>query len=846
LVFDLKISKKKKEYDGIVVHGASEHNLKNVTVHIPRNKITVITGLSGSGKSSLAFDTIYAEGQRRYIESLSSYARQFLAPMKKPEVESINGLSPAIAIEQKTASFSPRSTVGTMTEVYDFLRLLYAKVGTPHCPIHNQPVESQTPQQIVQSVKKMKSKEKYLVLAPVAQGKKGEFLKEFERWAKKGFLRARVDGQWIELESAKKLSKRKAHDIDLLVDRLVNEEKFDPRLKESINTALSLASGQVTIEPVNQPAKTYSIHQSCPQCDFSFPEMEPRHFSFNNPRGACESCNGLGVVEDIEGYEENEDDEEAEWVLTTCEDCHGSRLNERARNVLIQDRNISDLGELSLEELHDYFENLDLKDQKSLIAEKILLQIKNRLEYLIYVGCGYLNLSRQGHTLSGGESQRIRLATQVGSSLIGVLYILDEPSIGLHPKDHNKLLDVFNKMKSRGNTILLVEHDEETIRRADHLIDIGPRAGVHGGQLIFEGDLKKLQSDPKSLTGQYISGKKKVVVPKKRRKPNGSSIKVIGARGNNLKNINVEFPLGVLCGVTGVSGSGKSTLVRETLYKSLSQSIYKSVSPPSEFDKIEGIENIDKVIEINQKPIGRTPRSIPATYVGLFPLIRGLFSQLPESQLRGYKPGHFSFNVKGGRCEQCKGMGRVKLEMHFLANVFVPCETCQGKRYNREVLNIRYKDKNIADILDMTVEEAVDFFASHKQIRAKLDTLKQVGLEYIALGQNSKTLSGGEAQRVKLSKELSKRATGRTMYILDEPTTGLHFEDINKLLELLHGLVDTGNTVVVIEHNLDVIRSCDYLIDIGPEGGVGGGEVVCVGTPEEIKSCQKSYTAQFI
>lgn len=824
--------------DGVFVKGAREHNLKNFDVLIPRHQITVVTGLSGSGKSSLAFDTIYAEGQRRYVESLSAYARNFLEQMKKPDVDSITGLSPAIAIDQKTISSNPRSTVGTVTEVYDFLRLLFARVGTPNCPKHDIPVSQQTPQSIVSDVMSLPKGTKLFIMAPVAQGKKGEFVAEFVKWAQKGFLKARVDGEWIELVKAPKLAKRKAHDIDLLVDRLVIKEGIEKRLSDSINLSLSLAKGLVSVQVVGKEAKVYSIHMACPQCGFSFPEIEPRLFSFNNPRGACPTCKGLGTLdlgeeESMVGGDDELDDLD-EYSLRECPDCQGARLKPEALNVRIHERNIAELSALSHEELRQFLSNLDLASKQSLIADKILKQILSRLDYLIRVGTGYLSLSRPTRTLSGGEAQRIRLATQVGSSLIGALYVLDEPSIGLHPRDHHRLLKILEEIRDRGNTILMVEHDEDTIRGADCLIDLGPGAGRLGGQLLAYGTPQEVEAQEGSVTGDYLSGRRRVEVPKVRRKGSGLYVELKRAEGNNLKSVDIQIPLGTLTGITGVSGSGKSTLVIDTLYRILAQKFYQSSLRPASYREICGVENIDKVIDINQKPIGRTPRSVPATYVGLFPLIRDLYAHLPESKMRGYKQGHFSFNVKGGRCEVCQGAGQVRVEMHFLSDVFVGCETCQGRRYSREVLNIRFKDKSIADVLEMTVAEAFDFFKNHRLIARRLETLMRVGLDYMHLGQSSTTLSGGEAQRVKLSRELAKRGTGRTLYILDEPTTGLHFEDIKKLIDLLNDLVDQGNTVLVIEHNMDVIKTCDYLIDMGPEGGKAGGQIVAEGTPEQV------------
>lgn len=857
------------EFEGIVVKGAREHNLKDLNLKIPRNKMTVVTGLSGSGKSSLAFDTIYAEGQRRYVESLSAFARNFLEQLKKPEVDSVTGLSPAIAIDQKSVSTNPRSTVGTVTEVYDYLRLLYAKIGIPECPIHHVPVTSQTPDQIVSDIMKKANGTKFYVLAPVAQGKKGEFLAEFQKWAKKGFVKARVDGEFVELSSAQKLAKTKAHDIDLVVDQLVIKEGVEQRLSESVNRALVEADGRVVIETTTKERTQYSMHSACPECGYSFPELEPRLFSFNNPRGACEFCKGLGTLDLVEEEQyafgdegrvlekvsyryKNEkkisdDDEEAEEIeLGVCAACEGTRLRDESLNVRINGKNIAELSAMSCSELRDWCANIEVKNREKLIAEKIQKQIVNRLDYLIRVGTGYLSLSRSSRTLSGGEAQRIRLATQVGSGLIGVLYVMDEPSIGLHPRDHHRLLKIIAELRERGNTILLVEHDEDTMRAADYLIDLGPRAGKLGGALMAEGTPDQVAKNKNSLTGKYLSGELRVPVPKTRRPGNGKFVELKGCTGNNLRNVDLKLPLGKFIGITGVSGSGKSTLIIDTLYKLLARHFYKSSVIPSPYKQITGLDNLDKVIEINQRPIGRTPRSTPATYVGLFPLIRDLFSQLPESKLRGFEPGRFSFNVKGGRCETCMGHGQIRMEMHFLADVFVQCDTCNGKRYNRETLNIKYNHKSIADVLAMTVEEALEFFKNHKVIHRKLETLHRVGLDYLQLGQSSTTLSGGEAQRVKLSRELSKRGTGKTLYILDEPTTGLHFDDIRKLVELIHELTDQGNTVLVIEHNMEVIKTADHLIDLGPDGGKNGGVIVAEGTPEVVAKVKDSETGKFL
>ncbi|MCB0355936.1 MAG: excinuclease ABC subunit UvrA [Bdellovibrionales bacterium] len=840
------------EFDGIVVKGAREHNLKNLSLHVPRDKMTVITGLSGSGKSSVAFDIIYAEGQRRYVESLSAYARNFMEQLKKPDVDAIIGLSPSIAIDQKTTITNPRSTVGTTTEIYDFMRLLYARIGRPKCPEHQVEVQSQKPQQIVDEILKGPQGAKFFLLAPVVQDQKGEFLADFQKWARKGFVKAKVDGQWLELEKAKKLAKHKRHSIDLLIDRLIVDDKYRSRLSESINLALTMAKGMIKVEFLGKEPKLYSIHQACPICGYSFPELDPRMFSFNNPRGACEECDGLGYIEYEYEYEsDNENDEEEiddfdPYAIEECESCHGTRLNAAARNVLINGKNIAELASFPTNELLEYLQKLKLEGSDQIIGDKILKQIKDRLQYLVRVGTGYLSLSRNTRTLSGGEMQRIRLASQVGSSLVGVLYVLDEPSIGLHPRDHHRLLDIIREIRDRGNTVLLVEHDEDTIMAADYIIDLGPGAGVQGGELLVEGTIEQLKRSPISLTAQYLNKSKEIPVPKKYRKGHGTHLIVYGASGNNLQNVDLKIPLGTFCGITGVSGSGKSTLIIDTLYRICAQHFYEAHAVPAPYKSHEGLEHLDKVIDINQKPIGRTPRSTPATYVGVLPMIRDLYSRLPEAKIRGYKPGHFSFNVKGGRCETCLGLGSIKVEMHFLSDVYVECDRCLGKRYNPEVQSIKFKDKSIADVLNMTVGEAEEFFQHHRNIQRKLETLKQVGLDYITLGQSSTTLSGGEAQRIKLSRELSKRSTGKTLYILDEPTTGLHFEDVKKLVELLQQLVEQGNTVVVIEHHLDVIKNCDYIIDIGPDGGKAGGTIVACGTPHDISVNRQSETGKFL
>lgn len=868
----------------IEIKGAREHNLKNLSLKIPRNKITVITGLSGSGKSSLAFDTIYAEGQRRYVEALSTYARNFLEKLTKPDVDSISGLSPAIAIDQKSVGLNPRSTVGTVTEIYDYLRLLYARVGEARCPDHGVPVSGQLPDQIINEILKYPNGTKLYLMAPVVQGKKGEFFQEFQKWIRKGFINAKIDGEFVELAKQKKLQKTKVHDIDVVVDKLVIKEGIRARVAESVHSAIQLAEGHVVIEIQGEvpkslkgaaaaPRRTFSIHSACPVCGFSFPELEPRFFSFNNPRGACTTCKGLGTVdiEEVEHFDQNgesistnvsyriadrvrkksDDDEESEgtvdmMAIRACPDCGGSRLRRESRSVFIADRNITDLSSLATSELLESIRTAKWSVRQSTIGEKILKQIEERLDYLVRVGAGYLSLDRPTRTLSGGENQRIRLASQVGSALVGVLYVLDEPSIGLHPRDHARLLSILRDLRDLGNTIILVEHDDDTIRTADHVIDIGPRAGRLGGAIIAEGTPDEIAKHPDSVTGAYLSGRKHVPIPKERRKGNGKQIVLTGARGNNLKDVTLKIPLGTLTSVTGVSGSGKSTLVMDTLYRSLSNHFFGSNWTISDCDKITGLDNLDKVIDINQNPIGRTPRSTPATYTGLFPLVRDLFASLPDSKVRGYAPGRFSFNVKGGRCEVCQGGGQIRVEMHFLSDVFVGCDACRGRRYNKETLAIHYKGKSIADVLEMTVAEALPFFENHQNIYRKLQTLDRVGLDYLSLGQSSTTLSGGEAQRVKLSKELSKRGTGKTLYILDEPTTGLHFEDVAKLIELLQDLVVQGNTVLVIEHNMDVVKASDHVVDLGPDGGRKGGEIVAEGTPEVVAKAKRSETAKYL
>lgn len=854
----------------IDVRGAREHNLKNISVSIPKNKLTVITGLSGSGKSSLAFDTIYAEGQRRYMDSLSNYARHFLEQLKKPDVDSIQGLSPSIAIDQKTISNSPRSTVGTVTEIYDFLRLLFAKVGTAHCPVHHLPVEGQLPEEIIKKVLALKKGTRIVIYATVARSKKGEFSKEFQKWSKLGFISARVDGEVVEINESLKLAKTKRHDIDLIIDKLFIESRFSVRIAESIHKAILHGDGNILIEDLDLKSSThFSTHRACPKCGYSFSEIDPLLFSFNNPKGACETCLGLGTIDIIEYEEEtlskgdemirrketkwkikgeaSDDDDSIEIVsLRDCEKCSGTGLKPDALNVFISEKNIVDLSNLSILALDKFFQSLRFNGYQQEISEKILSELKLRLNYLIVAGAGYLSLGRRTRTLSGGEAQRIRLASQVGAPLIGVLYVLDEPSIGLHPRDHKNILSLLHEIKNRGNTVLVVEHDEETILAADYVIDVGPGAGVKGGEILAAGSVQDILNSPSSLTGKYLSRKLLFPIPAERRSDFSSWIKLSGATANNLKNIDVDFPLGCLIAVSGVSGSGKSTLIMDTLLPHVLNSVSRIQYPAGNIRSMKGHDNIERALPINQKPIGRTPRSCPATYVGLFPLIRDLFANLPDAKMRGYKPGHFSFNVKGGRCEACQGAGMVRTSMHFLADSFVMCDVCAGRRYAQETLLIKYKEKNIADVLAMSVSEALPFFEHHPAIYKKLNFLNDVGLDYMTLGQSSTTLSGGEAQRIKLSRELSKQSSNRTLYVLDEPTTGLHTHDIAKLVQILHRLTEKGHTVIVIEHNLDLIFSADYIIDMGPEGGDGGGEVVAVGSPEDIIANKKSVTGIYL
>lgn len=935
--------------DTIDIRGARTHNLKNINLTIPRDKLIVITGLSGSGKSSLAFDTLYAEGQRRYVESLSAYARQFLSLMEKPDVDSIEGLSPAISIEQKSTSHNPRSTVGTITEIYDYLRLLFARVGEPRCPDHDVPLTAQTISQMVDKVLSLPEESKMMLLAPVVKNRKGEHVKLLDSLAAQGYIRARIDGEICDLSDPPELALQKKHTIEVVVDRFKVRSDLATRLAESFETALELSGGTAVVADMDDPKAeelVFSANFACPHCGYSVPELEPRLFSFNNPAGACPTCDGLGVqqffdesrvvqnesislaggavkgwdrrnfyyyqmltslakhykfdietpyedlpqkIKDIvmhgsgkeeiefqymndrgdvvirkhpfEGilnnmarrYKETESMSVREELAKNisnrpCADCGGSRLRPEARNVYIGNINLPQISEKSIGESLEFFQGLTLTGQKAQIAEKILKEIKERLEFLVNVGLNYLSLSRSAETLSGGEAQRIRLASQIGAGLVGVMYVLDEPSIGLHQRDNERLLNTLIHLRNLGNTVIVVEHDEDAIREADHIIDIGPGAGVHGGQVIAQGTAKEIMDNPNSITGKFLSGEEKIEIPKKRTALDKSKLlKLKGATGNNLKGVNLEIPVGLFTCITGVSGSGKSTLINDTLFPLAQNALNRAEKTDfAPYKSIEGLEYFDKVIDINQSPIGRTPRSNPATYTGLFTPIRELFAGVPEARARGYNPGRFSFNVRGGRCEACQGDGVLKVEMHFLPDVYVPCDQCKGKRYNRETLEIRYKGKTIHQVLDMTVEEAREFFDAIPMIARKLQTLMDVGLSYIRLGQSSTTLSGGEAQRVKLATELSKRDTGKTLYILDEPTTGLHFADIKQLLDVLHRLRDQGNTIVVIEHNLDVIKTADWIVDLGPEGGSGGGQIIATGTPEEVAKVKGSHTARFL
>lgn len=932
--------------ENIIIKGAKEHNLKNVNVTVPRNKFVVITGLSGSGKSSLAFDTIYAEGQRRYMESLSSYARQFLGQMDKPDVESIEGLSPAISIDQKTTSKNPRSTVGTVTEIYDYLRLLFARIGIPHCPICGREITDQSTDQIVDKIMNFGESTKIQILAPIASGKKGEHAKELEEARKKGFLRVRVDGEVYNLDEKISLSKTQKHNIEIIVDRIVISNKIRSRLADAVEIASSISNGIIMVNMNLEKDVLFSTNLACPEHNISIGEIAPRTFSFNSPFGACKKCTGLGIfmkidpnliipddsksinqggikgggwspegntianmyyhalsekykfsldtpIKDLpanivniilygtgkekldlvretshgktmyknkfEGIIPNLErrfrDTKSAWIKseietfmneTPCDECKGKRLSPVSLSVTINGKNISEICDMSISQILKFIENIKLRQKETIISKPILKEISARLQFLKNVGLDYLTLSRASGTLSGGESQRIRLATQIGSALTGVLYVLDEPSIGLHQRDNDKLLGALKNLRDAGNTVIVVEHDEDTMYAADYIIDVGPGSGVNGGNIVCVGTVEKIKECPESITGQYLSGKKSIPVPKKRRKGNGKFLEIIGAEENNLKNIDVAIPLGTITGITGVSGSGKSSLVGEIIYKKLSSVLNKSKNIPGKHKKIVGIENLDKIIDISQAPIGRTPRSNPATYTGFFTDIRELFASTNDAKAKGFNSGRFSFNVKGGRCEACQGDGIIKIEMHFLSDIYVPCEVCKGKRYNLETLSVEYKGKNISDILNMTIDEACEFFENHPKIKRKLSALQEVGLGYITLGQPATTLSGGEAQRVKLATELSKKSTGKTLYVLDEPTTGLHIADVHRLTDVLQKLASAGNTVLVIEHNLDLIKTCDYIIDLGPEGGENGGEVVAKGTPEELAKSQNSYTGLYL
>ncbi len=828
--------------NSIVIKGAREHNLKNLDVEIPRDQLVVITGLSGSGKSSLAFDTIYAEGQRRYVESLSAYARQFLEQMGKPDVDSIEGLSPAISIEQKSTSHNPRSTVGTVTEIYDYLRLLFARVGHPFCHNCGKEITAQTVQQIVDAIQQLPEGTKAQVLAPIVRGRKGEYRKELLDMRRAGYVRARVDGRPVDLGDDLSLDKQKKHTIEVIVDRLVmkRDQALARRLADSVETALKLAGGLVGVLTGEDAVTLYSENLACIRCGVSYPEITPRIFSFNSPHGACPSCDGIGYV-----MPAGCPDEQDLTLLEVCPACAGARLKPESLSVKLNRRSIAEVTSLSVRAAADFFKSLKLAEREELIAHRILKEIRERLGFLVNVGLDYLTLDRAAATLSGGEGQRIRLATQIGSGLVGVLYILDEPSIGLHQRDNRRLLQTLLRLRDLGNTVVVVEHDAETMMAADYILDLGPGAGAHGGRLVAQGTPTQIMGNPESLTGRYLKGIESVSLPRRTRTPKGF-LTVVGARKHNLKDISARVPLGLFTCVTGVSGSGKSTLVLEVLFHSLSQILYEKKPKIDGCRELKGAAALDKVIDIDQSPIGRTPRSNPATYTGLFTFIRDLFSQLPESRVRGYKAGRYSFNVKGGRCEACEGDGLIKIEMHFLPDVYVTCEVCKGQRYNRETLDVLYRGKSIADVLNMTVDEALEFFDAVPFIKTKLQTLHDVGLHYIRLGQSATTLSGGEAQRVKLSRELSKRATGRTLYILDEPTTGLHFADTQRLLDVLDRLVEAGNTVLVIEHNLDMIRNADWIIDLGPEGGDRGGEIVAEGPPREIARVKGSYTGQVL
>ena len=853
--------------EAIVVKGARAHNLKNLSVTIPRDTLTVVTGLSGSGKSSLAFDTIYAEGQRRYVESLSAYARQFLEQVGKPEVDLIEGLSPTISIEQKTVGYNPRSTVGTVTELWDYLRLLYARIGKPYCYNCGKPIRSQSPQQITDQILGNPENTKLAILAPVVRGRKGEYQKELVQLRSRGFVRVRIDGEVLDLSQDIALDKNKKHMIEVYVDRLIikgDRGVLGTRVSDSVELALKLGEGQLIIETQVEKDGKKTIEEqllsekfACQDCGISYPAPEPRTFSFNSPMGACPTCDGLGVQKfESEDADDKEDGEAADHPVFVdevspethpCHDCRGDRLRIESRYFRIGEKNIADVARLAIADLQAFFEKLKLSARETLIAERIVKELLDRIRFLNEVGVGYLSLARSAATLSGGESQRIRLATQIGSSLVGVIYVLDEPSIGLHQRDNNRLIGTLKRLRDLGNTVLVVEHDDDTMKQADYIVDIGPAAGVHGGEVIAAGTYDEILKSKTSLTASYLRGDLVVPIPAKRRPVDPARVlRIEGAKQNNLKNLDVEFPLGTFTAVTGVSGSGKSTLVIDTLYRLLARKVYDAKIAEPKIRKAFGFENVDKVVDIDQSPIGRTPRSNPATYTGLFSFIRDLFAQLPESQIRGYKPGRFSFNVKGGRCEACEGDGVTKIEMHFLPDVFVQCDVCRGKRYNRETLDIRYKGKNIAEVLEMTIEEAVAFFDAVPWIKSRLIVQNDVGLGYLQLGQSSTTLSGGEAQRIKLSRELSKRGTGKTVYILDEPSTGLHFEDVRKLVAMLQTLVDQGNTVIIIEHNLDMIKVADWIIDIGPEGGAAGGEIVAQGTPESVAKNPNSYTAQFL